>query len=143
MRVLGSTDKRRDVKKGDGSNSRHYGYRKQKSVRYVPGDKMPADYLTKRTSGEFLTRAIQNNQLKKLIFYDSELVTDEMIKEAERDIPLEPWTVRRSQINLPWMSTESATNACHCLLTHPVHNTSYAKEVDTIMSSSVTSDDNQ
>ena len=104
---------------------------------------MPADCLTKRSSGEFITKSIQNNCLKTLDFYDAELVTDEMIKEAEENIPLEPWRVRRSQINLPWMTKEDATNACMCLVSHPVHNTSYAMEVDTIASSAVTSDNDQ
>ena len=113
-----------------------------KQVQYVPGDKMPAACLTKRTTGEFLTKSVQNNNLKKLDFYDAEFVTDEMIK-AETDIPLEPWPLRRSPVNLPWMTKEDATNACLCLVTHPVHNSSYAMEVDTIASSTATSDNDQ
>ncbi len=103
---------------------------------------MPADYLTKRTSSEFLTRAIQNNCLKKLDVYDSELVKEEITREAEKDIPLDPCPVRRSQINLPWSTPENATNACHCLVSHPMNSSSYAIEVDTIASSSATSNNN-
>ncbi len=104
---------------------------------------MSADCLTKRSSEEFITKSIQNNCVKKLDFYDAELVTDERIRDAEEDIPLEPWPVRRSQVNLSWMTKEDATNACLCVISHPVHNTSYAMEVDTIASSAATSDNEQ
>ncbi len=142
MRILWPTKKEEGLKK-EMAIFQNTMVTENKGVRYVPGDKTPAYGLTKKTSGEFLTRAIQKNLLKKLDFYDCKLVADEMLREAERDIHLEPKPVRRSQINMPWMSAEKANNAGHCLVSQPIHNASYAMKVDTIMSSSVTSDDNQ
>ena len=60
-----------------------------KHFRFVPGDQMPADCLTKKTFNEnSLVKMIRTNSFPTILFFDDDMVTDEQMARAEELIDM-------------------------------------------------------
>ncbi len=78
-----------------------------KHVRFVPGDQMPADCLTKKTVKEnSLVKMIRTNSFPTIMFFDDDVVTEDQMARAEELIDMQCNLQPRARYCVPLESAE-------------------------------------